>query len=344
MKIQHRTCVHHGPHRTFLSGQRAVFDRLDLAKRRLPSLMGILANGRLAKVSSNEYVILCFPDASPSIVRYRVIFIFKNAPATSNPRPHHTTPDSPPSSSYKCSATLQRVPEMTLDHVGGGDSSMRWEGWRYEVEDAGGDDVDGRGGEFDGRRRIFGQPVRARPKGRRVRNVRTEKNNDRSTYGGCPTIRVIQILIERVTVYLNGDDFLRRRMRDAERFLEVFECTFAILVWVPEHSANEGTPTRTRPCLCSPPCPRPPRHPRLLQHCLLPPQMTRSMHRRRLMRLLQQLGPVQRSLGNQRVVPVYLKHPRPLQCSNDQRDRHELRPALRDRVFVHRKALRINRT
>ena len=49
-------------HRTFLSGQRLLFDRLDLAKRRLPSLMGILANGRLAKVSSNEYVILCFPD------------------------------------------------------------------------------------------------------------------------------------------------------------------------------------------------------------------------------------------------------------------------------------------
>ena len=49
-------------HRTFLSGQRLLFDRLDLAKHRLPSLMGILANGRLAKVSSNEYVILCFPD------------------------------------------------------------------------------------------------------------------------------------------------------------------------------------------------------------------------------------------------------------------------------------------
>ena len=48
---------------------------------------------------------------------------------------------------------------------------------------------------------------------------------------------------------------------------------------------------------------------------------------------------MQRRLGNQRIIPIHLKHPRALQCPNDQRDRRELRAALRDRMFVHRKRL-----
>ena len=63
------------------------------------------------------------------------------------------------------------------------------------------------------------------------------------------------------------------------------------------------------------------------------------MHRCRLMGLLQQLGTVQRRLGNQRIIPIHLKHPRTLQRPNDQRDRRELRPALRDRIFVYGKCL-----
>jgi hypothetical protein len=139
-------------------------------------------------------------------------------------------------------------------------------------------------------------------------------------------------------------------MGDAERFLEAFEHAFAVLVWVladvnAEHSGNEGThglgvlalvlvfttllALAARVALG------------LLQRGLLPPQMTRSVHRRRLMRLLQQLGPVQRSLGDQRIVPVHFEHPRALQRPDDQRDRRELRPTLRDRVFVHRKGLHV---
>lgn len=61
---------------------------------------------------------------------------------------------------------------------------------------------------------------------------REHERGERKTYSRCPTIKVIQILIERITVYLNRDNLLRRRMRDTERFLKTFEHAFAILVWI----------------------------------------------------------------------------------------------------------------
>ena len=54
----------------------------------------------------------------------------------------------------------------------------------------------------------------------------------RETHGGCPMVNVVQVPIERVTVYLNGHDILGGRMHGAARFLETFEYAFAILVWV----------------------------------------------------------------------------------------------------------------
>jgi hypothetical protein len=58
------------------------------------------------------------------------------------------------------------------------------------------------------------------------------------------------------------------------------------------------------------------------------------------MRLLQQLGLMQRMLGNQRVIPSHLEHLCALKRSSDQRrDFSQLRSAFRNRVFVHRKRL-----
>ena len=147
-------------------------------------------------------------------------------------------------------------------------------------------------------------------------------------------------------------------MRDPERFLEALEDAFAILVWVlcartstttHAHGQRKEKNThslgvfalllvlalfvRPRVALAL-----------ALFHAprwLLPPQMTRGVHGRRLVRLLQQLGPMQRRLGNQRIIPIHLKHPRPLQRPNDQRDRRQLRPTLRDRVFVDGKGLHV---
>ena len=123
---------------------------------------------------------------------------------------------------------LQRVPEMALNHVRGRDALDPLRGVQVRGRGRGrGDGVDGRGDQFDEGDDEFGGDL-----GRSVRTCTRKKKPNECTHGGRPAIKVVQILVERVTVNLNSDDFLRRRVRDAERFLEAFEHAFAILVWV----------------------------------------------------------------------------------------------------------------
>lgn len=67
--------------------------------------------------------------------------------------------------------------------------------------------------------------------------------------------------------------------------------------------------------------------------------MTRQRHCRRLLPLLQQLCPVQRRLRNEGVIVVGSKHARRLQRPDDERDRLQLRPTLRDGLLVDREGL-----
>lgn len=62
--------------------------------------------------------------------------------------------------------------------------------------------------------------------------------------------------------------------------------------------------------------------------------MAGEVHCRRLVRLLEQLGAVQRRLRDERIVVVRAEHPRTLEGADDERDRLELRAALRDVVLV----------
>lgn len=69
--------------------------------------------------------------------------------------------------------------------------------------------------------------------------------------------------------------------------------------------------------------------------------MTSIKHRVRLHRFLQQPVPMQRRLGDQRIVVVASKHPRPLQRPNDDRDGLKLCSTLRDRLLVDDEGLNV---
>jgi len=69
--------------------------------------------------------------------------------------------------------------------------------------------------------------------------------------------------------------------------------------------------------------------------------MTSIKHRVRLHRFLQQPVPMQRRLGDQRIVVIASKDPRPLERANDDRDGLKLSSTLRDGLLVDNKGLNV---